>query len=317
MAGSSRPFRSRCGSRGHGGSIGRRGASVLAGWGPVVLLGSPTLWLAAHRLATGPQGFDRTGLRLGALLKPAFLLDALIAGQTSYPWNPVVVIGSAVLLVCIAAALWRARAEIRFGPALAIWLPVAATACFVTGRFSAPHYYLSLVTGFAVLMAWLGTKRGPGRIALLAFLVMSVVGLVNLERGREYQREEFLDPWRELTRGLESGGADVVLSSHPSVVFYARGDRRFGVVTDPPDLELPRAGSAPAEVWAVVAPLSGAQPALVGMQQWLADSMSARHYRAERDSGLVQTRDAARRRRFSSRSYPEWRVRLLTWRREP
>jgi hypothetical protein len=291
-------------------------ASALAVLPPVVAL--------LPQLAAGMPGFDRTGLRAGLLAKPAYLAFALTAGQTSYPWDPVTLTGLAVFLAALVATLWRQRGHLGFSAPLAIWLPLVATSALVVTSLSAPHYYLALLAGVALLVGWISEQPGPApRIAVCAFATLGTIGLVHLEAGRQFQREEFLDPWREIVTGLRgtTNPGDLVLFSHGSVGWYGADSSRFRKLLAPRDLPgvlssgpAPPAGAPRRRILAVISPLSGAQPELNAIEHWLGDSLAARGYALAVDSGLVRSDAAAARRRFSGRPFPEWRVRLLEWR---
>ena len=286
--------------------------AVVAGWVPVFLL-------LGRRILEGVPGLDRTGIRSGLVLKPAFLILALLAGQASYPTDVLTLVALFVCFAALAAWAWRCRPHLSGGLGLVAQIPTLALVVFVVTDFSSPHYYLALLVPIALLAGRLSEQRDPAaRIAVLAFGAAGVVGLAHLLLGVQYQREEFSDPWREVAEHARAaaGQEGWVLTTHSSPRFYMGDSTHSAEVVRPADLA--RAFAAmpvrtPQRIVAIIAPLSGALPELGAVARWLPDSLRARGYLAIRDTGMVRTDAPELRRRFSNRPFPEFRVRELDW----
>lgn len=290
---------------------------VLASYAAAMILLIPVAVVVIPQVLYFRSQVESTGLRAGLLFKPAYLAFALAAGQTSYPWDAPTLAALVVFAAGLATTLWCERRGMRFGAPLAVWLPAIAAGLLVITSISAPHYYLALLGGVAIAVGWLAELPGKApRVALIGFAAVVAIGLTHLERGLQYQREEFLDPWRGIVADVRERArpGDLVLFSHPSVGLYAAGDPRFRVVLAPRDAAGALTAVAGGRVFALISPLSGMKADDIARERWLADSLAARGYAQVADSGLVRSDAPEARRRFSGRPFPAWRVRLLEWR---
>ena len=286
------------------------GALTVAGLLPLVP------WIASA-VTIDPAALDRTALRLDFLLKPLLLGFTLVAGGASYPTDVPTVACCVVLAAAAPVALARKRGAITPVPIVIAWAPTILIACLVFGPFSAPHYYLAVLAPLALCAAWLADHRdGATRAVLAAYIGAAAIGLVHLLMLRQVVREEFTDPWKAVaTTALQAAGTDGVIVTNSEALCLYAGDRP-NCVTFTADIDsiYPVLAYFPLGRVAIVsAPQSGAREGAFDLERVLPTAMLRLGYSLVRDTGLVRTNVATLRRQFSTRPFPDFRVRLLVF----
>ena len=271
----------------------------------------------ANAVTIDPATVDRTALRLGFVLKPLLLGFSLVAGGASYPTDVPTVACCVVLAAAAPMVLARKRGAITPVPIVIAWAPTILISGLVLGPFSLPHYYLALLAPLALCVAWLADHRDTAtRVVIAAYIGAGAIGLVHLLMLHQVVREEFTDPWNAVaTTALQAAGTDgVILTNSEALCLYA--DDRPNCVTFTAGIDSlnPVLAHFPVGRVAIVsAPQSGARDDVFDLERVLPTAMWRLGYALISDTGLVRTNDAALRRRFSTRPFPDFRVRLLVF----
>lgn len=167
------------------------------------------------------------------VLKLAFSLYAFVAGETSFPYEPLVMVAGGAALIIILHTLIRSRSQLLSWPIVAgcsvslaaivstsvvtTFISIHTSFIYTPARtlFALPFFFLML-GGLLGLIA-----KPPLRTGLIAaFLVLNVYGIGNWILNRHFLQPVYATPWKEVLDELEGQDGIVVADEDLCFEYY-------------------------------------------------------------------------------------------------
>jgi len=275
----------------------------------------PWFLLVVWKMLQNSGGLDRSPVAGGVLGKVAYAVFAFTVGQTTLPFNYVVLLAGGAFFVFLSLVLvkpssrnWR---SLLIPPTILLGIPPILALLWKPGLFQ-PHYFLASAGGGVVFLSLVLAKTQVRwlRVGMMvALAVMWGIGLINWQLGRDYQRSELVDKWREVAAvaRIRIKPDTIVIYTHSSFFYYLRSPGiRMGPTSNLPVRTWTQ--QRPSGILIEYSPLSGYDPVLTQQYEELCRELGGEGWQQIWEQGFNREAAWEVKRRFLHREVPEWRT---------